>query len=381
MKKILNSIFCKKRIPILIIFAVLAIVFVMICIMLFPGKSGISKETVQPSPPPVQTPEPEKDTANTPPEVIKPTAEELYAIYSEGFAHLRLDEPNMLCKLSGDIATGTQAKGKTAVLLDKYVHGFPVFYIDASFELPSDVESLELPDSVVGILSQEGSELDTKGAFYGNTTLGTFIASENLGYIGNKAFYGCTSLGTVFLPMKLSHIGNRAFYGCTSLESISIYGNTSIGENAFTGCSSLSDVFLSENVRRVGLGAFEHTPFYDNMTDEFCIVGDVLIKYNGNGGDIVIPDGVRIIADGVFAGRLSAVSVVIPESVEYIGNSAFRSCAKLAKVEFSESNPPVIGVNAFDGCGDDVADVIAPLTVDERNEFYSAGNCENLQMQ
>ena len=65
----------------------------------------------------------------------------------------------------------------------------------------------------------------------------------------------------------------------------------------------------------------------------FEIEDGVLKKYSGQGGDIVIPDGVTAIADGVFHIDTPnpITSVSIPDSVVSIGNHAF---SNLDKVEY-----------------------------------------------
>ena len=57
---------------------------------------------------------------------------------------------------------------------------------------------------------------------------------------------------------------------------------------------------------------------------EFVIENGVLVKYNGNGGDVRIPNGVTEIATGAFAVKRSFVSsVVIPEGCVKIDDEAF----------------------------------------------------------
>ena len=385
MKKLLKSIFCVKKIPVLIAFAMLAAIFVVICVMLFPGrKSGMADTQADKSNliqmPAASTPE-EKETT-----VIKaetenpaPSASDLYIAYSNEYDAKRQTEQNALCRLDGKTATELQTFNGENAYINKYVHGFPVFYIGSSFKLPKQVKTLQLPDSVVGILSKASNKLSDGGAFYANKTLEAFLPSDSLKYIGNKAFYECVALSDVFFPTSLEHIGDRAFYGCTALTSIKLHGRTTVGEGAFAGCSLLTDVYLSENIRRVGLGAFDDTPFYDGMTEEFGIVGDILVKYNGNSENVVIPEGVRLIADGVFAGRLSVKSVTFPASIEYIGNSAFRSCARLSEVKIK--GMPVIGANAFDGCASGVTEAVSGLYVDERDAFFSEANSDRLEAE
>lgn len=383
-KKLLKSIFCSKRIPVLVAFALLAAVLVMICVMLSPERKSEIPDVQADEITAIQTPvvsiSEEKNTtvikAET--ENTAPLVNDLYIAYSNEYNAKKQTEQNALCRLDGKTATELQNfNGEKAYI--KYAPDFPVFYIGSSFKLPKQVKTLQLPDSVVGILSKASNKLSDSGAFYANKTLEAFLPSDSLKYIGNKAFYECVALSDVFFPTSLEHIGDRAFYGCTALTSIKLHGRTTIGEGAFAGCSLLTDVYLSENIRRVGLGAFDNTPFYDGMTEEFGIVGDILVKYNGKSENVVIPEGVRLIADGVFAGRLSVKSVTFPASIEYIGNSAFRSCARLSEVKIT--GMPVIGANAFDGCASGVTEAVSGLYVDERDAFFSEANSDRLEAE
>ena len=65
---------------------------------------------------------------------------------------------------------------------------------------------------------------------------------------------------------------------------------------------------------------------------EFEIRSGVLYKYNGSGGRVVIPDGVRIIGAEAVARCATLTEVVIPRSVKSIGNGAFRESESLVRV-------------------------------------------------
>ena len=70
---------------------------------------------------------------------------------------------------------------------------------------------------------------------------------------------------------------------------------------------------------------------------DFLIEDDVLVKYRGRGGDVVIPQGVTVIADKAFQGCDSLTSVFVPEGVTSIGQDAFRDCENLAAVNLPDT--------------------------------------------
>lgn len=59
---------------------------------------------------------------------------------------------------------------------------------------------------------------------------------------------------------------------------------------------------------------------------DFVIAKGVLTKYNGPGGDVVIPAGVKKIGEGAFKGCTALTGVTIPEDVTKIGERAFYGC-------------------------------------------------------
>ena len=73
--------------------------------------------------------------------------------------------------------------------------------------------------------------------------------------------------------------------------------------------------------------------------------------YTGSGGDVVIPNGVTTIRNGIFQFNKSITSVVIPDSVTTIGDNAFDQCDSLKTVRFgTNSQLTTIGGSAFSFC-------------------------------
>lgn len=150
--------------------------------------------------------------------------------------------------------------------------------------------------------------------------------------IGDWAFENVSMIYTVVVPSSLREIGNGAF--STQLVSIESY-------DEFAGLES------------VGAGAFAETQWMETA-GEFPMLGSILVGYRGTGRDVVIPEGVKKIADGALAldynpNMTSIESVKMPEGLTHIGAEAFASNWDMKEITLPESLKE-IGVGAFMGC-------------------------------
>lgn len=82
---------------------------------------------------------------------------------------------------------------------------------------------------------------------------------------------------------------------------------------------------------------------------DFEIENGVLVKYNGRGGNVVIPDGIEEIGETSFWCCEGLTSVSIPNSVWNIDDSAFWGCTGLKSVTIPDSVTR-IGWDVFNGC-------------------------------
>ena len=91
-----------------------------------------------------------------------------------------------------------------------------------------------------------------------------------------------------------------------------------IGNEAFNECDKLTAVTLPSTIETIGISAFA-----------MC---------SGLTGDLVLPDGLRIIDVAAFFGCTEISTVTIPKSVELIDDNAFNACLDLTDINVDPAN-------------------------------------------
>lgn len=211
----------------------------------------------------------------------------------------------------------------------------------------------------------------------GGSILNPFIEG---GY-GNNRISGIMSIAVNFtgdLRLSLSAFGS--VYGLTNVSLTSgepykvtdeiLYSYFKLEASLHTSIQSMSIRYSREYVDTI---KFEFTKL-DN--------GYELTHYNGDGGDVVIPDTylalpVISIGNSAFENRESLMSVTIPSSVTSIGSSAFYDCSSLTTVTFGENSQLTsIGYRAFYGCSS-LTSIFIPDSVTTIGNF-AFYNCDSL---
>lgn len=193
----------------------------------------------------------------------------------------------------------------------------------------------------------------------------------------NNAF-SLSGIESVVIPGSITRAGG--FINCATLKSVTISdGTAEIGAYAFEGCTSLTSVTLPEGMTRIGRDAFKGTPWLQNKREDDPLVIEKEYFIDGKACDFgaVIPDGIKIIADGAFA-ESGIVQVWIPDSLTSIGAYAFYKCSNLMAPPFDQTNTNLteIGEGAFSGCTGLVS-VELPRSVSKIPKF-TFQNCKNI---
>lgn len=178
----------------------------------------------------------------------------------------------------------------------------------------------------------------------------TFSYAENMTGITVTAYSGTD--GELTVPdeidgKKVTALENGVFEGCLPLKSIALPDTiTEIPDNCFKNCENLETV-TAPAVTKVGLSAFEGTKLI--KADGFVTVGDgILIKYNGTGTNLSVPDTVKDIGT-VFFGNTTLKSIFLPDTVTKLETDAFSACSELCDISLPTTIKS-IGPFAFYGC-------------------------------
>lgn len=179
-------------------------------------------------------------------------------------------------------------------------------------------------------------------AFFGNEDLISVTLPDGLEDIEFRAFAYCPNLVSVDIPSSVQGIGWAAFKGCTSLEHIYVPELIGLGGAVFANCLSLRS-FSGPYASADGKFLIYHL----SWNGEDFLSGCALKSFEGQ--DLIIPEGIDVLIEGVFAGGQFA-SVSIPETVKEIEESCFESCVISSSTLTIPGSVTTIGDNAFYGC-------------------------------
>lgn len=185
------------------------------------------------------------------------------------------------------------------------------------------------------------------GAFKNNTSLSSVAVSPGIEDVGVSAFENCTALAAISLPDTIIHIGEKAIYNTAYYNNKSNWKLKRIdssGGGISIGGSGM-DIITWEDIAAPVL---QYLYLGKNLI-EIEYVGSYTVKYGtlviadgaaaGSVGakELVLPDSVVTVGCNAFEGCESLESVSNLNLVDYIGDSAFKDCTSLEKLDISES--------------------------------------------
>ena len=234
-------------------------------------------------------------------------------------------------------------------------------------------------------------------AFNGMNKVTTINLNGTVTAIGDRAFYGCSKLTPIVVPNTVTSIGSNAFYGCNALTSLTLpflgpsataeanrtmgylFGTSgypsglttitisggSLDEGAFQNMSQLVRVNLPEGLSSIPASAFEGCSNLVKMnSDEYLAVPSLVTYIGANAFKgcssitiVDLPDGLTLIADGLFQGATSIDRIngrapgvfALPDAVTSIGDDAFNGVSGLVHVVLPAALQTV-ATDAFRGC-------------------------------
>ncbi|MDD6678881.1 MAG: leucine-rich repeat protein, partial [Firmicutes bacterium] len=200
-----------------------------------------------------------------------------------------------------------------------------ITYVGASaFYLCENLSAVQFTDSIQKI---------GNFSFFCCERLQNFVLPKNLQSLGQEAFAGCPCITSVTIPSTLGFLDGGVFSWDTGLTYVYFEGYSGgvfvSGDSPFRGCSSLEAIGVADS----------HFALFSS--DGVLYQQDSLLQYPLGKKDIKyrVISGTTNIVQFAFEDAVYLEQVVIPDTVESIGHSAFCGCRKLNSIRFEGDAP------------------------------------------
>ena len=238
-----------------------------------------------------------------------------------------------------------------------------------------------------------------------NAFNGSLIRNLNIDYIGGniqgKAFYG-SLVEDVRIAAMDGNLEDDAFRNCQSLKNVEFgRGPIRIGSKVFAESDSLVSFIAGDGTLEVAAHAFYacvmipvYTP-WGTKWEETAITRPALkrvvlpnsVQSIGNGAfynctsldDFTMPKNITSIAENAFYLCHSLQSINLPAALTEVPKNAFHGCSSLTDITFPEKLK-VIGEQAFYGCGFDDLRLPPKLNTISKSAFQGCRNLTELHI-
>lgn len=235
---------------------------------------------------------------------------------------------------------------------------------------------------------QDGTVGIADAAFIDCVNLKSVTIPNSTRYIGSRVFLGCSMLEEVVFPDKVTRFGVRVFDKCANLKRVDLPEGVTDLRGIFQQNRSLVSVTIPKSVRVIDSVSFAGTAYMkdqSNWADGALYLDNWLIKVDENvTGDFEIRQGTVGIADYAFGSTFDSgphanpASVMIPDSVKYIGAYAFSNCKELKHINIPDS-VEILKSGVFRNCSS-LFELKVPMNVKkvESQCFYSCKRLKKL---
>jgi len=172
------------------------------------------------------------------------------------------------------------------------------------------IKEIVIPSTIEVITSSQ--------PFNGNNITKIDLSHTQITHINNGTFASFSTLTEIKLPKKLTFIGD-AFDGCTSLgyveNGIRYLNDENLGLVPINVEDSLTSYSIKNGVKRI----------YGNLFNNESTV------------EIELPNSLEYIGDTAFNGCTALENIIIPNSVKHIGDNAFKNCTSIKSITIPNS--------------------------------------------
>ena len=281
------------------------------------------------------------------------------------------------------------------IYIPEFYYNVPVAEIAGEGFANSDITSITIPKSVTEIGSNAFDSCDnlTNVYYMGdiadwcNITFANYYfnhsphdnQSENSAnplVNGANLYINNEKISELVLPDSVTYISDFAFQGA-SFTSVTLDSVRYIGRYAFSGCTALTNLIIPDSLTTIHDGVFYGCGNLTSVTigNSVETIGDYAFYNCDSLTNLTIGDSVETIGDGVFYNCTGLTSIEMPDTVEYIGDYAFRNCDSLESVTIPDL-VTAVGDYAFYWC-DSLESITIPDLVTAVGDYAFAG-CDSL---
>lgn len=230
-----------------------------------------------------------------------------------------------------------------------------------AFSQCTSLTSIHIPASMV---THEfvGESPAYPGIFAGDAGLTTITFGKGITKIAKGLFLQCPGVRKIVIPDTVKNIEEYAFRRCSALTEVTLpEGLENIYNGAFSYSERLASVKLPSTLKFLDVGAFSgckglttiNIPPKMKTHDTTAANRQWPGPFNGctNLKNVTLDSGMEEVPKGLFYSPdgIGLEEIVIPDSVKWIGYSAFYGCTNLKKVTLSKKLED-IDAEAFQNC-------------------------------